>query len=122
MKEIFRTDDPLMVGARLTLIREAYGLNQTEFSSRIGINANTYNQYEQGKRLPRVDMAARICDEYNIDLDWIFRGTKKELPIYLIDLILKKLPTIMAEIDMSEDQGQALRAVIESVTSRDFSY
>ena len=75
------------IGGRLRLTREAFGLGQNEFARQAGIATNTYNQYEQGKRLPRYDLANQICDEFGVTLDWIFRGDASGLPVHIANLI-----------------------------------
>lgn len=43
------------VATRLRRTREAFGMQQGEFASAAGIAFNTYNQYEQGARLMRLE-------------------------------------------------------------------
>jgi transcriptional regulator with XRE-family HTH domain len=63
------------------------GLKQNEFCGRAEIATNTYNQYEKGKRLPRVEHAIALCDAYNLTLDWIYRGDPSGLPYETADAI-----------------------------------
>jgi transcriptional regulator with XRE-family HTH domain len=65
---------PEGVGTRLALTRRVYGLQQQEFAERAAINASAYNQYERGKRLISVSHAHRLCDVYDLTLDWVYRG------------------------------------------------
>ena len=67
------------VGERLTLTRRVWGLQQQEFAERAGINASAYNQYERGKRLISIGHAHRLCDVYDLTLDWIYRGDPSNL-------------------------------------------
>lgn len=69
------------------MTREAFGLGQNEFARRAGIASNTYNQYEQGKNIPRLDIANQLCDQYGITLDWIYRGDASGLPLHLATAI-----------------------------------
>jgi transcriptional regulator with XRE-family HTH domain len=68
------------VAFRLRMTREAIGLEQGEFADRAGIARNAYNQYEQALRIPRLDIAVKICETYGLTLDWIFRGELSGLP------------------------------------------
>ena len=63
------------VGARLALTRSALGMTQGVFAEAAGIAPNTYNQYEKGERLPLVDNALKICERFELTLDWIYRAT-----------------------------------------------
>lgn len=60
------------VGARLAMIRRISGVTQEEFASAAGITRTAYNQYETGAKLPSVDAAARLCETYDLTLDYIF--------------------------------------------------
>jgi transcriptional regulator with XRE-family HTH domain len=75
------------IGQRLEVLRKAYGLSQTQFAARAQIAQNTYNQYEKGKNLPRLDFAERLCDEYGVTLDWIYRGDQSGLPVRVLNLL-----------------------------------
>lgn len=75
------------VGDRLRLSRQALGLSQVEFSQRAGIAANTYNQYERGKKLPSINNAVAICDAHGLTLDWLFRDDPGNLPYKLASAI-----------------------------------
>jgi transcriptional regulator with XRE-family HTH domain len=80
------------VAARLRMTREAFGLEQGEFADRAGIARNAYNQYEQAKRLPRLDQATLLCEVYGLTLDWIFRGEMDGLPFNVVKTLQSKMP------------------------------
>jgi transcriptional regulator with XRE-family HTH domain len=65
---------------RLRHTRVALGINQTEFARRVHLKQNRYNQYESGARALTIDAANRICDEYGVTLDWLYRGDRSMLP------------------------------------------
>ena len=71
------------VARRLTLARAAYGLSQHEFGDRAGLSQPQYNQFETGKRLLTLVPAMRICDEYNLTIDWLYRDEPSGLPAAL---------------------------------------
>lgn len=77
---------PGNVARRLTLARLAYGLDQQAFGARAGLSQPQYNQFETGKRLLTLQSAMRLCDEYNLTLDWLYRDDPSGLPA---DLWLK---------------------------------
>ena len=64
---------------KLKKIRESQGLSQKEFAAIIGVPANTYNQWENGKRQPDNEMMIRIADYYGISLDELL-GREKVQP------------------------------------------
>lgn len=71
------------IATRLRHTREALGLNQKEFAMRANLSQNGYNQYESGARRLTIDAAHRICDEYGVTLDWLYRGDRSRLPHHL---------------------------------------
>ena len=71
------------IATRLRHTREALGLNQTEFAMRANLKQNRYSQYESGARPLTIIAAHRICDEYGVTLDWLYRGDRSTLPHHL---------------------------------------
>lgn len=75
------------IAERLRLVRDVVGMAQGEFAERAGIAANTYNQFERGRKRPSIENAIALCDTYNLTLDWIFRGDHTGLPFRMVDAI-----------------------------------
>ena len=71
------------IATRLRQTREVLGLNQREFAMRANLKANRYSQYESGARPLTIDAAQRICDEYGVTLDWLYRGDRSRLPYHM---------------------------------------
>ena len=51
---------------------------------RANLKPNRYNQYESGARSLSIDAAHRICDEYGVTLDWLYRGDRSTLAHKLV--------------------------------------
>lgn len=68
------------IAKRLTLARLAYDLDQQAFGVRAGLSQPQYNQFETGRRMLTLPAAMRLCDEYNLTLDWLFRNEPSGLP------------------------------------------
>lgn len=62
------------IGYRLALTRRVWGLQQAEFAEKAGVNPSAYNQYERGKRVISISHAHRLCDAFELTMDWIYRG------------------------------------------------
>ncbi len=60
----------------LRQLRLARGWKQIEAARRLGLRPNRYNQYENGRRLPPVDVAVRIADLYGVSLNELFHASK----------------------------------------------
>jgi len=54
------------IGVRLRSYREAQGLSQKEFASRIGVGNGRVSNWEQGINRPDVDILAKICEVLNV--------------------------------------------------------
>lgn len=80
------------IAQRLVATREALGLSQAEFCRRAGVAANTYNQWEMAKGRPSIDGATKIADEFDLTLDWIYRGKIDQQRHDLVLAIREKMP------------------------------
>lgn len=83
---------------RLMLTRLAIGrvegtkLKKSEFADRAGISRTAYSNWEprEGKQAvgrPSVDEANKLCNAYDLTMDWIYRGHRKRLPHELVEAI-----------------------------------
>lgn len=80
------------IGNRLRLSRLAVARNrglkrleQKKFAKDAGIVQSGYNMVESGKRRISLHTAMLLCDEYELSLDWIFRGNTGLLPGWLLE-------------------------------------
>ena len=71
---------PARIAARLSLVREAHGLTQTEFARRAGLGVSAWNNYESGRKRISIDAAIALCETYNLTLDYIYLGDASNLP------------------------------------------
>lgn len=78
---------PERIAERLALVREVYGLTQTEFSKRAGIAANAWNNYERARKRISIDAALRLVHVYHLTLDYIYLGDSSNLPYKLASAI-----------------------------------
>lgn len=85
--EMFEGTGVAAIGRRLELTRQVLGLQQNEFCEKARIAANTYNQYERGKKRPSLGNALKLCDTYHLTLDWIYRGDPSALRYTTADAI-----------------------------------
>jgi transcriptional regulator with XRE-family HTH domain len=57
------------VGERLQRLRESLGLTQDQLGRAAGVPPTTLRNYEQGRRLPRLDAAAKLARVLGTTLD-----------------------------------------------------
>ncbi len=68
------------IGNRLKFSRLALGVSQKSLYERLGVAANTWHQWEAGKRTPDPLVMTKLHDLFGISLDWIYAGNPQNLP------------------------------------------
>lgn len=79
-----------IIAARLKQTRLALGFAvQAEYCTKAGVEPPTYNQWETGKGRPSLDGAMKLCQAYNLTLDWIYYGDPRGLPYDVASRVLR---------------------------------
>lgn len=67
---------------RLRALPDAFGISDAEMCRRIGVGTTAWANYValKGKRKLPVEVADRLCEEFNVTLDWIYRGRTALIP------------------------------------------
>lgn len=65
---------------RLKITREALELTAAELCKIIKVKPNRWSQYESGERRITLEVASKLCDEFGLTLDWIYRANPAALP------------------------------------------
>lgn len=67
---------------RLRVIPEAFDLTDAELCRRIGCSTTAWANYvsPKGKRVITRKIAMNLCDEFNLTLDFIYRGKMALIP------------------------------------------
>jgi transcriptional regulator with XRE-family HTH domain len=78
-------------GRRLKAARHALGLSQEELAKAIGVERNALSNWETGQRLADVLAMARLYNEFNVTLEWIYCGTLAQMPYAIATKIRQKL-------------------------------
>ena len=71
-------DPPTLVAPRLKAIRLAVGKSQVEFAQEIGVEKNTYNPWETGKRSITFEGACLIRLRFKIPVEYLFFGENED--------------------------------------------
>ena len=76
---------------RLKTLPAALETTAADICRRTGIKPNAWSQYiaEDGKRKITLAAANRLCDEFKLSLDWIYRGDTSGLQGRLIEKLRK---------------------------------
>ena len=74
---------------RLRQLREELGLTVDEFATKFSIAEKTQTSYENGNRNMPADYVVKVCNEYNVTLDWLYgRVEYKNDSDLMVDIIL----------------------------------
>jgi transcriptional regulator with XRE-family HTH domain len=65
---------PEAIGARLALIREAFGLSKAEIADMLDIDRTHWSRFEGGQRAIPYDKASRLVVRFGVTLDFIILG------------------------------------------------
>lgn len=65
------------LGERIRILREAAGMTQEEFGKLIGVVKSTVCLYESGKSTPNDQIKTRICQHFDVSLDYLLGLTDK---------------------------------------------
>ncbi|WP_066500049.1 helix-turn-helix domain-containing protein [Abyssisolibacter fermentans] len=60
-----------IIGNRLIYIRESLNLTQEKFSDILQVNFRTYQNWENGNRIPNTNALVHIADTLHISTDWL---------------------------------------------------
>ena len=74
---------------RLNKLFNSKGKSQRGFAIEVGIQPPTLNRYLNTDREPDISVVLKICDTYNVSLDWMF-GRQEEMrgvPQEMTDLV-----------------------------------
>lgn len=63
-----------MIGSQIALLRQEREQRQAELAELLHISASTVGMYEQGRRLPSLDMAVRISKVFDVTIDYLLTG------------------------------------------------
>lgn len=63
------------IAERLKQIRLMNGVEKkSDFAEMLGVKRTTYGSYERGVSFPPVEVLRKICDRFNVDMEWLLTG------------------------------------------------
>ena len=75
------------VSTRLLAVRQKAGISQSAMASTLLISAQAYKNYEHGLRELPLSVAAMVCVEFGVSLDWLVFDQKPELKASSLELV-----------------------------------
>ena len=77
-------------------LRISKGISQKNFAAMLNVPANTYNQWENGKRQPDFEILAQIADYFEVTIDYLLGKTN--VPNNSKGVVIPVLGTVPAGI------------------------
>lgn len=68
-------------GKRLKQVRQSLQMTQDEFGELLGYSQKYISEIERGKKAPTLTGVAKICDKFNLSMDYLVRGKEDFLNI-----------------------------------------
>ena len=66
------------IGNFIKKIRLENNLTQKDLADRLGVTYQAVSKWENGKNIPDLSIIKQLCDEFNMDIDELLNGTRKE--------------------------------------------
>lgn len=63
-----------MINKQIESLRRKKGWRQAELARRLHISPSTIGMYEQGRRVPSIDIMIALSDEFNVTIDFLITG------------------------------------------------
>ena len=99
----------MTIGQRIKEARKSAGLTQRELAEKAGTATGTIQQYELGKRQPRIEQFQAIADVLNVDVNWLMNGyTLAQRDQAFRDFVKKRFSEVEVWKTMLDEIGQDL--------------
>ena len=89
---------------RLKTLRNALGINQSDFSNKIGVTRSAISRLESGDINFTEQMIISICREFNVNRAWLVEGTG--------DMFTNLPETILDELALQFDLSDEEKALV----------
>ena len=63
-----------MIRSQIALLRQKHGLRQAELAALLNISPSAVGMYEQGRRLPSLNMVVRLSRTFSVSVDYLLTG------------------------------------------------
>jgi transcriptional regulator with XRE-family HTH domain len=95
------------LGERIRKSRQALDITQQELARTIGLTAQHISAIEQNKRVPSLNIIARIGEQLGVSIDFLVSGKE--------GIIVDTIPAIKADKTLTLKGKKALIALVEEL-------
>ncbi|NWK10386.1 helix-turn-helix transcriptional regulator [Clostridium cadaveris] len=74
-----------MIGDRIKELREELGLKQNDLGSMLGLTSQAVSAYETNKAIPTLDICVKLCDIFDVSLDYLACRTKEKYNLNVLN-------------------------------------
>lgn len=96
----------MTIGERLKLLRKASHLRQDQVAKILGVERNTVSQYENGNRIPPVDIVIHFADVYGVSTDYIL-GLDRAQSIDVTGLTHREIALLTCLVEIMKEKGSS---------------
>lgn len=68
----------MTIGKRIKQIREIKNISRSDLAKILQKDISSISKIENDKQIPSAEIIAKICEEYNIDGNWILLGIESD--------------------------------------------
>lgn len=66
----------MSIGTRIKKLRGEKNL--ADFGAELGVSGQQISKIEHGNSSPSLELATKICEYYNVTMDWLIRGVENQ--------------------------------------------
>lgn len=94
-----------MLSDKLKKLRLSHGLTQKEIAEKFALSSVRYNQYENGKRTPDIELVIKFADFYNVTLDYLL--DRKEINLINKNKNNLEMQSLIEKLYSADNQTRA---------------
>lgn len=99
-----------IIAKKLAQLRADSGETQESVAESVGINCISLSRYENGQRMPKMDILMRLADHYGVSVDEIMREKKEAAQGGNIDEDLKNIL-----LSLSQEEFQRVKDFVSGL-------
>ena len=96
--------DRIAFAERITKLRVAKGLSQSQLSQKLGVKRSVVSYYESGERLPSYDVLMEMGRVFGVSIDFLLKGKDSSRIISVAGLQENEISAIMSFVEILQSR------------------